>query len=690
MSLSRRITALCVFVILISTGVAVVASSVSAAPNWWVESKALGTLESQTVLEEAPLTKVLVLKVAALELEVECKTFKGKSAKILGGSGSAGTDEAEAIKFGECKVIGSLSTKCEVQKEITTNAAKSELVEAEPPKDKLSAKTGETLASIEIVNKGAEKCPVAVVGKSNLTGSIAAKVLEPSAEQTHHTMEFAEGSGSTALFHESEAKLTGSAEVSLASGKKWSVLALPPPARVEWVDFKGNQPVLVDHLENSTHGGIEEPALKISEYGAAREVEWESPKVGEVTKNWPVAYVQTEVMKIETHFAVEKATREYLEKELEKEKEVEIIGETAVGGTAIKFTKKFTVAALKKQFGEHAEYIASGEMTVSAALPAKVLKSFATITWKWSLQPIGRATPIEQELGKSTHDFYLLYETPLAKAPILLTFLDLDTQEISGLASLSPEKVTTAIWEGFKHKEKAGACEILECSSVRIRTYKPTTGAVVSAGNTVLWYYESVKSGYTLREYIELKIYQATCVGVNTPEGLLEHLSGECGAWARAFKNALAIEGLKATRLVVFIKEGAGACVVAEACLMLVSKWGFAGGGGTSGEPAFPYLDSEVTDENGLSGQGTENPQSVFGNHQIDEVENNLYDPSYGSAPIGNGNAGERANNLKKLVETSISGYCRGVGGGKFNCARTEAGKPVFEAEVVAEAGEEE
>jgi hypothetical protein len=482
-------------------------------------------------------------------------------------------------------------------------------------------------------------------------------------------------------------ELKGADVLKLQNGRAFRAgKAGPPPApRPEQVNFLANQALLIDHRKNTAHGSSE-AALAITEYGEKNEVEWESPKAGEVKKTWPAVYVLGEKVSLDTRVAVAGATREFLEKKVEGEPE--ITGETTVAGGALSFTKKFKLEEIKTQFTEHAGYLTTGPIKSVAGLTEKVAKSLATITWKWAVKEKGRAEATKQELGKSTHNFYLLFKKPVSETKIYFSLLDLDTLEIAKESEpLEESKVISGTWAGFTKKEKegeAGKCGTLECPSIHIRTYNPANGEITRTGN-VLWYYEPTPINLTLTQFNAQA--RPRCGGRSTTVLLLATLAGECGAWARALKNALATEGITSTQLRIYAKFPAGdlVCETAETCPMLVKTWTFAGGGGMSGEPKFPYLEGEVTDGNGIAGQGVENPWSFFNNHQIIEVGNKLYDPSYGTEPVGNGSAGERTTNLGLLQEKSISGFCKFNGGtGEYNCAPAEAGKPKLGSTVEA------
>jgi hypothetical protein len=192
------------------------------APDWLIAGKELGAGESRTLAETATVSKAFLLKAAFVgnEAKIECKALSEKAANIKGAeAGAAGKGEAEALKFAECEFTGTLASKCEVSgKGFTTVALNGQLEEAGGVvKDKLTPKTGETLASVVLANKGLETCPAAVKGTKNLRGSITANLPQAGVEQAHHKLEFTATSGSKVTLGESTAELTGGAEVELTS-----------------------------------------------------------------------------------------------------------------------------------------------------------------------------------------------------------------------------------------------------------------------------------------------------------------------------------------------------------------------------------------------------------------------------------------------------------------------------------------
>jgi hypothetical protein len=629
-----------------------VAAATAAASEFFVEKEAVKTAVATEGSSGAT-------KLEATGVAIEC--LKDTNTGKLEESGKSKLE----VKAKECTVKSPAS--CTVKEPIELKTAGS--LVSEPVKDELKPSEGTTIAEITITG---EKCTVA--GKYKLTGSQTCELPKVEEEAAEHEI-VCKTTGSKLELGGKAATLETTEKVKTVGGKKWSAKRTPP-GRPEWVDFENNQPVLIDHTKNTKHGE-KEAAVNIEQVGAKRSVEWESPKAGEVVKNWPLAFVTKTTIKLSTRIALEKVTAEFLEKNIEGN--TVITGETAIGGVSIKFTKELTLEEIKKQLGEDKTFLTASKFETSAPLGEKVVKSLATITWKWSFKEIGQANSTEQELGKSTHTFYSLYKNPLAT--IYFTILDLATINIQAQAEpFGEEKVIAGAWAGFATKEKegeAGRCTVLECPTIHIRTYEPKTGTITRTGTTVLWYYEEVKLA-TLEEYILKKLGSAQCAFVQTTAALLESLSGECSSWQDAFKNTLAIEGLSSTALEIVVKfpKGEGKpCEVAAVCYFLVKNWEFIGKG-SSGDPLFPYTWAEVEDENGLAGQGIENPQSYFLNHQIIEVGNNLYDPSYGTAPIGNGKPEEKAANLLKYQEASISAFCNT----KPNCQSPGVGTLKLEA----------
>jgi hypothetical protein len=461
-----------------------------------------------------------------------------------------------------------------------------------------------------------------------------------------------------------------------------------PPPKIERVNFTNSENIIIDHRNDTTHAEVKklrtegkelEHPLEIGEYkGTENEsdgIQWKAKGGGKVTKNWPLAFPQATTARItNTRIALEAAAANLLKTKLESG--VTLVGNAKFGGTAFTFTQTLTKAEVEKQATEHPTYLQfSAEDAASAALPKKLEKAVMNIKWEWSVTVEG--TAFNQAIGETYHLTYLTRAKALGK--IYLTMLAVATQGMERTGGGTAEsEVIAGVWAGFTKlnfglEEKQ--CKTVECPTVYARNYNPEKaekGEIDELGSA-LWYYEELASGETLKEYEEKGYRGAECVGAYTTVRLLEALDGECGGWQEAFVSALEAEGISSTKVKIFAQYGnAAECETKEACLMLVSSWKLAEPG-MSGEAKFPVAESEVLDEVGASGQSVQNPQSLFNNHRLVEIENNLYDPSYGVGPIGNGKPGERANNVHKYKEKYISGFCKKIGA-VLDCVKSGAG----------------
>ena len=162
---------------------------------------------------------------------------------------------------------------------------------------------------------------------------------------------------------------------------------------------------------------------------------------------------------------------------------------------------------------------------------------------------------------------------------------------------------------------------------------------------------------------IQLTYYGSYQTQNYTTADLLANHDGQCGAWARFFMDMLKVQDITKTNNFVIVEPNAAS----GANGFIVKDWSFVTGPGISGHPTFPYLNipgspltgpssynwrsspevPEVTDSTGIGGQGTENPASLFGNHQIILIGGTYYDPSYGKTYTG----------LPDMDNTAINGY---------------------------------
>jgi hypothetical protein len=418
-------------------------------------------------------------------------------------------------------------------------------------------------------------------------------------------------------------------------------IALNPPTapRVELVDFRENKPeVLVDHQNNT----FPEEATTIEGFDKDK-VEWKSPKAGEVTKNWPLDYLQGTKIKLEARFAVTAATETFLLTNIEGD--TLLTGVLSVGGTTLTFTKKLTVNQVKTQLEAHNTYLTTEVVESDVALPKKVrLYEGATIAWKWKVKETGRAAAYNQSMGSSTHNLYLTFEQGLKKVTVYLTLLDLATAgiEAEGAEAPTEAQAIAGAWRGFTKLESS-------VYNLHIVRYSGATGLITRGGLVLSYYYEVTPIERTFAAL-------AGPLGCSffTPAELLEEGKGQCSSWARTFAYALGTEGVK-SNIIELLPKVEPACNAVAACYILVGEWKFLG---EAGMGEFPFPGTQVIDEEGKPAQATKNPPSWFIKHFIVEVgkeaSKGLYDPSYGGGPI----KAAEPEALEKYQTTNIDGFC--------------------------------
>lgn len=435
----------------------------------------------------------------------------------------------------------------------------------------------------------------------------------------------------------------------IGSSSAFAICAAP---RVEQIDFKNNEAVLVDHTKNSKHGETE-AAKKITQVDGADEIEWKSPKAEEVKKNWPVAYVRETKMVLEARLSVEPATQKCLETELEEKAKAKLTGETTVGGVAITFTKEWSVEEMKTQFTAHKEFLSTGPIAANNALPNKVFYASMKIKWKFTAKE--KVGTIEGA-SESTHNLYVAMARVLAGTEIYLTLLEHDTLNIE--KEEQPPGETRAIagtWKAFANTSG-------QIPTMGIAAYNPENGTYVTHAGTALWYYGESATNKTLAEIISEP--GSTCPNSSLTATLLEELRGRCETWARVFQDALATEGVGSELVRIRVKY-VGACEALGVCWLLVKNWTFGAGNGME----FPYTTSEVTRRDGVAGQGIKNPPAIFNLHYIIKAgpsgSAQLYDPSYGVGPFAGTEGltgGEKptvTSVLKEYQKKSVAGSCK-------------------------------
>lgn len=157
---------------------------------------------------------------------------------------------------------------------------------------------------------------------------------------------------------------------------------------------------------------------------------------------------------------------------------------------------------------------------------------------------------------------------------------------------------------------------------------------------------------------------QWTCSNITTAS-LIKYEDGQCGSWAKFFIDCLKVHSINHSSInddFVFFQPKPKKFMTIG---MLVRNYSFTLGPYSNSGLGSPYINapkqmpyvlipnyvngieqpihdssgywafqySDFIDDNGEEGQGINvNPQSVFGNHQITNVNNSLLDPSYGSS----------------------------------------------------------
>ena len=130
----------------------------------------------------------------------------------------------------------------------------------------------------------------------------------------------------------------------------------------------------------------------------------------------------------------------------------------------------------------------------------------------------------------------------------------------------------------------------------------------------------------------------------STPNGVVNLLAignGRCGAYQSFMINVLATQGITATRRSVFAPNGAAGgrdAAIAD----YIDTYGE--------DPSLDYSIRDIffirnwtlstterwnaTDNDGVPGQGNDDPIAIFADHQLVEYDSKIYDPSYGTGPF--------------------------------------------------------
>lgn len=294
----------------------------------------------------------------------------------------------------------------------------------------------------------------------------------------------------------------------------------------------------------------------------------------------PVAY--TSGTKVTLSGTALKAT---LQPQINKAVQVKIEAESSTNG----FPMKFTFANV--QVPGAGGTIQLPQATADQALPAGQAAVVHPLSIQWSyFLPTAPAAPVG--IGGSAHPLYVTYKAP-STSPLYLTVLDHTTRGAAGQAN--DAAVVGGVWSEFTDR------------TVHKRALLIGTGQIVISFPDLLTYYQV-----------------NTCQSQTTVQ-LLQSLDGQCGAWARYFRDALATQGIASDVVEVTPQVDDG---------FLVKNWSFAGGGAGCAA-SHPYFSNQVTEQFGAAGQGMADPtRSRFTNHGLVQYGTTLYDPSYGTGPF--------------------------------------------------------
>ncbi len=225
-------------------------------------------------------------------------------------------------------------------------------------------------------------------------------------------------------------------------------------------------------------------------------------------------------------------------------------------------------------------------------------------------------------IATSENTMYVTLADPQT-SPLYHTVVDIACQRAHGLDdnhANHPQHIFDAIWDGFK--------------TLNITRAEPDEN---DGTNKPLHYYQSWET-----------VFEA---GSTQVPYLLEHYDGQCGSWARLFRQSLMVHNVHTGAEFIW----ASSTLSSGASFFLVKNWSFTDPGTHAGT-SFPYLavpnyqtfgaqmfngnahdwmnnalsTPEAQDSDGIYGQGGTNPLNLFSNHQFARIGSTCYDPSYG------------------------------------------------------------
>jgi len=237
-----------------------------------------------------------------------------------------------------------------------------------------------------------------------------------------------------------------------------------------------------------------------------------------------------------------------------------------------------------------------------------------TLSWKVEVNDKGHWC----EAGETANRTYVTLGAP-ATTMRQETLFDIGCRNADG--ETAPTATTAKIWTEFTDRI--------------VQKVNPATG---------------MPTGTQMTYYANYNPLDSNGAAVCTAPQLLEANDGQCGSWADLLIRIRQAQGIDDPDEYVLFRSTSSA--VGEG--FAVKNWTFTTTG-TSGDPVYEYLNicplghgslaanavavygassyiwaySEVSDASGIAGQGTSNPASLFGNHQV-MISGEYYDPSYG------------------------------------------------------------
>jgi hypothetical protein len=307
--------------------------------------------------------------------------------------------------------------------------------------------------------------------------------------------------------------------------------------------------------------------------------EWKTGRAQD--KQAPVAYVRNMKVALDATFAVDAAPS--------VGEAVEITGKAIFGSASLEWTGTVTV--------KPGDAEAKVSLESAKTLPDEV-GCFEAVDIAWQSKPKGRPSA---SAGTSRNILYVTLGKP-SGTPNYWTLLDISCKGAAGARDenalvkgcFQPFTRTLGDGKGFKRKR----------DGKELSYYKQGAGTPGS--------------------------------GVYTCADLLSRADGtaRCGAWGEFLVAMHKVHGITSSQAI--------GMVPASASLLIVRNCAFPG----SGSGIVPNTHKGMTEcikNDGIPGQGKDNPQFTFSDHALVRHSTGIYDPSYGVGPLRNLKAWEDA-----------------------------------------------